>query len=472
MRTFRFIAACALIFSVSLLALSGDQWLSINSVYREANDVYAGYAGLVREKTADDSSFPIDAVIEGLDKTSTANLLNASDTPSPAAPVMKPRQEYAFQVINEPTAVIYTAPYKTTTGSTLSGGGETQGNELSEYESAGDAPAGGDTAGGVSINGIFNHTDDASPAGVLSAGYYPDGVPPDGDEEMTGKEEINYEEINYNEEINNSEEITGKEEINYNEQNTGKEEINYNEQNTGKEEINYNNQNTGKEEINYNEGTTGKEEINYNQGNTGNEGNPGQQQGGSTPSTPSTPESFVDLASAMAINNEVVAWLYSPNTLIDYPVMRTDNYTYYIDHLPDGSRNSNGSLFIDYHNRWDFSGPLTIIYGHNMKSGKMFGTLPGYKTQSYYNDHPVMYIYTEYANYRLDIMYGFSTSEREFRENLFMYEQNVDSLVSFASTRSTFNSGVTYNKGDRVVALSTCTFEFSDARYIVLGILR
>jgi len=180
----------------------------------------------------------------------------------------------------------------------------------------------------------------------------------------------------------------------------------------------------------------------------------------------------VDLASAMLINSDVVAWLYSPNTLIDYPVMRTDNYTYYIDHLPDGSRNSNGSLFIDYNNRWDFSGALTIIYGHNMKSGKMFGNLPGYKTQSYYNNHPIMYIYTEYANYRLDIMYGFSTSEREFRENLFMYDQNVDSLVSYASARSTFNSGVTYKKGDRVVALSTCTFEFSDARFIVLGILR
>jgi sortase B len=188
--------------------------------------------------------------------------------------------------------------------------------------------------------------------------------------------------------------------------------------------------------------------------------------------TPSTPESFVDLASAMAINSDVVAWLYSPDTLIDYPVMKTSNYTYYIDHLPDGTVNSNGSLFIDYNNAWDFSRSLTIIYGHNMRSGKMLGSIPGYKSQSYYNNHPYMYIYTEHANYRLDIMYGFTISEKQFRESRFMYEQNVDALVSHAEAKTTFNSGVSYNPGDRVVALSTCTFEFVDARYVVLGILR
>ena len=424
--------------------------MTINNVYREANDAYAGYAGLVREKPADDSSFPIDVVTDdGFGEISTADILGASEQPSPAppAPAMKSRQEYNLSNNNnlQQAADIHTAsaPSAVAAGGTFSGGGETLGNELSDFESAGDAPAGGDTAGGVSIIGIFNQTDDASPAGVHSAGYYPYGDPPESAEEITGKEEITY-----------NEEITGKEEIPYNEEITGKEEIPYNEEITGKEEIPYNEEITGKEEIPYNEEITGKEET------------PGQQQGGSTP------ESFVDLASAMSINSDVVAWLYSPNTLIDYPVLMTDNYTYYIDHLPDGSRNSNGSLFIDYNNRWDFSGPLTVIYGHNMRSGKMFGSLPGYKTQSYYNNHPTMYIYTEFANYRLDIIYGFSTSDREFRENFFMYEQNVDSLVSFASTRSTFNSGVTYKTGDRVVALSTCTFEFFDARYVVLGILR
>ena len=183
-------------------------------------------------------------------------------------------------------------------------------------------------------------------------------------------------------------------------------------------------------------------------------------------------EPAIDFDVLKTINERADSWLYSPGTVIDYPVMVADDYDYYLNHLPDGTVNANGSLFIDYNNAPDYSDPLTVIYGHHMKSGRMFGSLVGYKGQKYYEDHPVMYIYTEQGKNRLDLMYGCVIDAGQWSERAFMYSENIDDLLAYAAENTTFKSGVEYNEGDRIVALSTCSYEFDEARYVVLGILR
>ena len=184
------------------------------------------------------------------------------------------------------------------------------------------------------------------------------------------------------------------------------------------------------------------------------------------------PDIEIDFEALREINNDSAAWLYNPGTVIDYPVFETDNYTYYISHLPDGTANANGSLFIDYNNTSDFSGPLTVIYGHHMKSGKMFGSLVGYKQQEFYDLHPYMYLYTEHENYRIDLMYGAVIGAGKWKEHAFMFTENKENLLAYAMDNTTFESDVEYKEGDRVVVLSTCSYEFNEARYIVVGILR
>ena len=180
----------------------------------------------------------------------------------------------------------------------------------------------------------------------------------------------------------------------------------------------------------------------------------------------------IDYNALETINKNATAWLYCPDTMIDYPVMEASDYNYYLYHLPDGTQNANGSLFIDYNCAADFSDPLTIIYGHHMKSGSMFGSLKGYNEQWYFNEHPYMYLYTRQGNYRIDLIYGCVIGAGQWRERAFMYAENVDALIAYAAYNTTFTSGAVYNKGDRVVALSTCSYEFDDARYVVLGILK
>ena len=185
-----------------------------------------------------------------------------------------------------------------------------------------------------------------------------------------------------------------------------------------------------------------------------------------------TAERKIDFVELKAISRDAVAWLYSPGTVIDYPVMKANDYSYYLRRLPDGTSNANGSLFIDYNCAPDFSDPLTVIYGHNMKSGRMFGSLTGYRAQSYYDKHPTMFLYTEQGDYRIELLYGFVIGAGQWRERAFMYPENVQALLAYAAHNTTFVSSAQYEADDRIAALSTCSYEFDDARYVVIGRLR
>jgi sortase B len=181
----------------------------------------------------------------------------------------------------------------------------------------------------------------------------------------------------------------------------------------------------------------------------------------------------VDFAALKALSADAAAWLICPDTVIDYPVMKAGDYDYYLRRLPDGKGNANGSLFTDYNNAEDFSDRLTVIYGHNMKSGKMFGSLTKYKEQAYYDAHPYFYLYTASGEkYRLDLVYGCVIGAGQWRERAFMFSENLDSFLNYAKGNTTFASPAAYTPEDRFVILSTCSYEFNDARYAVAGVLR
>lgn len=190
--------------------------------------------------------------------------------------------------------------------------------------------------------------------------------------------------------------------------------------------------------------------------------------------TPSVyiPPIFINFDALEQVNNDSIAWLYCPNTVIDYPVMRADDYNQYLYHLPDGTKNVNGSLFLDYNCSADFSGRLNIIYGHHMKSGKMFGSLEGYKKQEYFEQNPYIYLYTRQGNYRVDLTYGCIINAGEWRERAFMYEANLEALLTYAASKTTFDSNIDFTDNSNFVVFSTCSYDFDNARYIVIGVLR
>jgi sortase B len=83
-----------------------------------------------------------------------------------------------------------------------------------------------------------------------------------------------------------------------------------------------------------------------------------------------------------------------------------------------------------------------------------------------------MYLYTENGNNRIELLYGCVIGVSEWRDRAFMYEVNLESLLSYAASHTTFKSETQYVQGDRAVAMSTCSYEFDGARYVVIGVLR
>ena len=178
----------------------------------------------------------------------------------------------------------------------------------------------------------------------------------------------------------------------------------------------------------------------------------------------------VDFAALQARNNEVIGWIYSPNTKINYPIAYTDNNFYYIDHIPPDTVNANGTIFIDCRNASDFSDQNTCIYGHNMNDGSMFATLRNYREADYYTEHPVMYISTPDFNYRVDLVAGFVTEPTSFAyAGQFESEEQFAAHIELCKDKSTFESDVEVGPKDKIVTLSTCTYEIDDGRYVVVG---
>lgn len=181
----------------------------------------------------------------------------------------------------------------------------------------------------------------------------------------------------------------------------------------------------------------------------------------------------VDFDELAGINSGVVGWIYLEDSQINYPVAQAEDNSYYLKHLFDGSSNSSGCIFLDYRNSADFSDRHSILYGHHMKNGTMFAGLVAYKSQDYYDAHPSLMLLTPEQNYTVELFAGYvASSSDDAWETQFASDEEFQAWLNRAAARSCFTSGVTPEVTDRILTLSTCTYEFDNARFVLLGILR
>lgn len=169
-------------------------------------------------------------------------------------------------------------------------------------------------------------------------------------------------------------------------------------------------------------------------------------------------------------SDDVIGWLYLPDTAINYPVVQGYDNDYYLDHFLDGSYNVGGSLFADFTCPDDFSGQNTIIYGHNMRDGSMFALVDDYTDQAFYDAHPVMYLNTPQQNYRVDFFAGFTTDPESFvYASAFATEGDYIAYLNTVRLYSDFSSPVEVSSADRIITLSTCTYSAEDVRFVLFG---
>lgn len=170
----------------------------------------------------------------------------------------------------------------------------------------------------------------------------------------------------------------------------------------------------------------------------------------------------VDFGALWKTCADIKAWLYCADTPIQEPVVQSADNEYYLRRLPDGTYNRSGTLFLDYRCASDFSDAVSVIYGHNMQNDSMFGTLVKYQEQAYYDAHPCLWLITPERSFRLDVIAGASV---DAASEIYTLDP---AAVSEIVANTTFETDTEWTEKDRFVILSTCTYTYSGARYVLL----
>ena len=167
-------------------------------------------------------------------------------------------------------------------------------------------------------------------------------------------------------------------------------------------------------------------------------------------------------------NPDIRAWLYSEGTPINYPVVQGVDNQYYLDHMFNGEYNGKGSLFIDYRCEKPFEEFNTIIYGHRMKDGSMFHELIGYQDRDYFEEHPVMALTTPGRKYDLQIFaVVIIPADSKLYRIRFSGKVDREAYLDKILAISEVDTGISVSPEDHIVMLSTCTYEYDDARLVV-----
>lgn len=181
----------------------------------------------------------------------------------------------------------------------------------------------------------------------------------------------------------------------------------------------------------------------------------------------------VDWKALKKVNPDVQGWLYQKGTVINYPVVQgTDNDTYLHTRF-DKQWSGGGTLFVDSRMEKDFRGFNSIIYGHHMKDGSMFRSIRGYtKEDGYYDKHKTLELATPHGNYHLVVFSAFITKATDEDTYKMTYDEAekqayIDRVWERSELPITRDS-VDVTKNDRLVTLSTCAYDYEEARYIVM----
>lgn len=181
----------------------------------------------------------------------------------------------------------------------------------------------------------------------------------------------------------------------------------------------------------------------------------------------------VDWKALKKVNPDVQGWLYQKGTVINYPVVQGTDNDAYLHTRFDKQWSGGGTLFVDCRMEKDFKGFNSIIYGHHMKDGSMFRSIRGYtKEDGYYDKHKTLELATPHGNYHLVVFSAFITKATDEDTYKMTYDEaEKQAYIDRAWERSELpitRDSVDVTKNDRLVTLSTCAYDYEEARYIVM----
>ncbi|MCR5209204.1 MAG: class B sortase [Lachnospiraceae bacterium] len=176
-------------------------------------------------------------------------------------------------------------------------------------------------------------------------------------------------------------------------------------------------------------------------------------------------------------NRDLIGWIKIADTVIDYPVMQSDDNEYYLSHNFDRKDDKAGCLFLDHKCDAIRGNDNFIIYGHHLTSGRMFSSLSDYESESYYKKHPTIIFDTIYEEGTYQVMYAFRSRVYDETDVKFKYyefidtdsEQEFNSYMNEMKAASYYDTGITAVRGDKLLTLSTCDYKEENGRFVVVA---
>ena len=161
----------------------------------------------------------------------------------------------------------------------------------------------------------------------------------------------------------------------------------------------------------------------------------------------------------IAKNDKTVGWIMINNTNINYPIVQSNNNSYYLKHNFNKESNSAGWIFADYKNSFGTLDDNTIIYGHNRRNNTMFSSLRQYLEPSFYTNEENKYFSfsTKNDSYIGEVfsVYKANSNSLEFT-NLFSSTKDFENFLKDSIARSINNFNTEVTTSDKIITLCTC----------------
>lgn len=167
------------------------------------------------------------------------------------------------------------------------------------------------------------------------------------------------------------------------------------------------------------------------------------------------------------VNPDVLGWILIPDTMVNYPILQSEDNDYYLNRTWEGKKNSVGSIFLECSNTPDFTDFNTIVYGHNMRDGSMFAQIREYGNPSFREQHPFIYIRTDAGVFRYEIFSSYEAPVDSTAYRLGFSSENARSdFLAGTVKHSCFDAGILPEETDRILTLSTCSGRGYSTRWV------
>lgn len=162
----------------------------------------------------------------------------------------------------------------------------------------------------------------------------------------------------------------------------------------------------------------------------------------------------IDFNQLKSINEDIIGWIYIPNTNIDYALLKGKTNDTYIHTNYEKKYSFGGSIFLDEDNNSSLTDSNTIIYGHNMKNGSMFANIKKFADHDYFINHPEVYIYLPDGS--INVYSVYSTKIIDATSDYYLKDIDYASYVANAKSSAKQSRDVDTQNGAPLLLLSTC----------------